>query len=224
MGKKTVEWLDKLIKGVPCTMKRGVLIVLSGPSGVGKGTVRKALFEESDIDFQYSISMTTRHPRTGEVDGEDYFFVTREEFEERIENGDMLEYAEYVGNYYGTPKSFIDQTLAAGRDVLLEIDVQGALQVKEKMPEGAYIFLTPPDLKALKDRLIGRGTEEMAVIDRRVSAAASEIRMMANYDYAVVNDEVSAAVQRIKDIIKVERLRVHRVLPEYTAMIEELEE
>lgn len=205
-------------------MKRGVLIVLSGPSGVGKGTVRKALFEESDIDFQYSISMTTRHPRTGEVDGEDYFFVTREEFEERIENGDMLEYAEYVGNYYGTPKSFIDQTLAAGRDVLLEIDVQGALQVKEKMPEGAYIFLTPPDLKALKDRLIGRGTEEMAVIDRRVSAAASEIRMMANYDYAVVNDEVSAAVQRIKDIIKVERLRVHRVLPEYTAMIEELEE
>jgi guanylate kinase len=204
-------------------MKRGVLIVLSGPSGVGKGTVRKALFEEPDIDFQYSISMTTRHPRAGEVNGEDYFFVTREEFEEKIANGDMLEYAEYVGNYYGTPKSFIDQTLASGRDVLLEIDVQGALQVKEKMPEGAYIFLTPPDLKALKDRLIGRGTEEMAVIDRRVSAAASEIRMMANYDYAVVNDEVSAAVDRIKDVIKVERLRVHRVLPEYTAMIEELE-
>lgn len=204
-------------------MKRGVLIVLSGPSGVGKGTVRKALFGEPDIDFQYSISMTTRQPRNGEVNGEDYFFVTRDEFETEIANGDMLEYAEYVGNYYGTPKKFIDQTLAAGRDVLLEIDVQGALQVKEKMPEGAYIFLTPPDLAALKERLIGRGTEAMDVIDRRVSAATAEIRMMANYDYAVVNDEVSLAVNRIKDIIKVERLRVNRVLPEYIKMIEELE-
>ena len=167
--------------------------------------------------------MTTRQPRNGEVNGEDYFFVTREEFETEIANGDMLEYAEYVGNYYGTPKKFIDQTLAAGRDVLLEIDVQGALQVKEKMPEGAYIFLTPPDLAALKERLIGRGTEAMDVIDRRVSAATAEIRMMANYDYAVVNDEVSLAVNRIKDIIKVERLRVNRVLPEYIKMIEELE-
>lgn len=205
-------------------MKRGVLIVLSGPSGVGKGTVRKALFEEPDIDFQYSISMTTRQPRDGEVNGEDYFFVTREAFEQKIEDGEMLEYAEYVGNYYGTPKSFIDDTLASGRDVLLEIEVQGALQVKEKMPEGAYIFLTPPDLRALKERLIMRGTEQLDVIVRRVHAATKEIQMMANYDYAVVNDEVSLAVQRIKDIIKVERLRVNRVLPEYIAMIEELEE
>lgn len=205
-------------------MKRGVLIVLSGPSGVGKGTVRKALFEEPDIDFQYSISMTTRQPRDGEVNGEDYFFVTREAFEQKIEDGEMLEYAEYVGNYYGTPKSFIDDTLASGRDVLLEIEVQGALQVKEKMPEGAYIFLTPPDLRALKERLIMRGTEQLDVIDRRVHAATKEIQMMAKYDYAVVNDEVSLAVQRIKDIIKVERLRVNRVLPEYIAMIEELEE
>ncbi|MBX4172757.1 guanylate kinase [Weissella viridescens] len=205
-------------------MKRGVLIVLSGPSGVGKGTVRKALFEEPDVDFQYSISMTTRHPRDGEVDGEDYFFVTRDEFEQKIQDGEMLEYAEYVGNYYGTPKSFIDDSLAAGKDVLLEIEVQGALQVKEKMPEGAYIFLTPPDLQALKERLIMRGTEQPEVIERRVHAATKEIQMMANYDYAVVNDEVPLAVQRIKDIIKVERLRVNRVLPEYNAMIEELEE
>ncbi|MBM7616472.1 guanylate kinase [Weissella uvarum] len=205
-------------------MKRGVLIVLSGPSGVGKGTVRKALFEEPDVDFQYSISMTTRQPREGEVDGEDYFFVTREEFENNIAQGEMLEYAEYVGNYYGTPKSFIDKTLAEGKDVLLEIEVQGALQVKEKMPEGAYIFLTPPDLQALKERLINRGTEQPDVIERRVQAATKEIQMMANYDYAVVNDEVPLAVQRIKDIIKVERLRVNRVLPEYNAMIEELEE
>jgi len=203
-------------------MKRGVLIVLSGPSGVGKGTVRKALFEEEDIDFQYSISMTTRQPREGEVDGEDYFFVTREEFEARIEQGEMLEYAEYVGNYYGTPKSYIDSTLAAGKDVLLEIEVQGAVQVKEKMPEGAYIFLTPPDLKALKDRLIGRGTESIDVIESRVNTAKTEIGMMKRYDYAVVNDEVAAAVQRIKDVIKVERLRVERVVPEYIAMIEEL--
>ncbi|MCW0952607.1 guanylate kinase [Weissella ceti] len=203
-------------------MKRGVLIVLSGPSGVGKGTVRKALFEEEDIDFQYSISMTTRQPREGEVDGEDYFFVTREEFEARIEQGEMLEYAEYVGNYYGTPKSYIDATLAAGKDVLLEIEVQGAVQVKEKMPEGAYIFLTPPDLKALKDRLIGRGTESIEVIESRVNTAKTEIGMMKRYDYAVVNDEVAAAVQRIKDVIKVERLRVERVVPEYIAMIEEL--
>ncbi|WJI91622.1 guanylate kinase [Weissella viridescens] len=205
-------------------MKRGVLIVLSGPSGVGKGTVRKALFEEPDVDFQYSISMTTRHPRDGEVDGEDYFFVTRDEFEQKIQDGEMLEYAEYVGNYYGTPKSFIDDSLAAGKDVLLEIEVQGALQVKEKMPEGAYIFLTPPDLQALKERLIMRGTEQPEVIERRVHAATKEIQMMANYDYTVVNDEVPLAVQRIKDIIKVERLRVNRVLPEYNAMIEELEE
>lgn len=204
-------------------MKRGVLIVLSGPSGVGKGTVRKALFEESDIDFTYSISMTTRQPRNGEVDGEDYFFVNRNEFEENIAAGNMLEYAEYVGNYYGTPKSFIDDTLASGHDVFLEIDVQGALQVKEKMPEGAYIFLTPPDLQALKERLVGRGTDDPEVIDRRVAAASSEIRMMANYDYAVVNDEVQLAVQRIKDIVKVERLRVNRILPEYITMIEELE-
>lgn len=205
-------------------MKRGVLIVLSGPSGVGKGTVRKALFEEPDVDFQYSISMTTRHPRDGEVDGEDYFFATRDEFEQKIQDGEMLEYAEYVGNYYGTPKSFIDDSLAAGKDVLLEIEVQGALQVKEKMPEGAYIFLTPPDLQALKERLIMRGTEQPEVIERRVHAATKEIQMMANYDYAVVNNEVPLAVQRIKDIIKVERLRVNRVLPEYNAMIEELEE
>ncbi|MDR3242269.1 MAG: guanylate kinase [Lactobacillaceae bacterium] len=204
-------------------MKRGVLIVLSGPSGVGKGTVRKALFEEPDIDFTYSISMTTRNPRSGEVHGEDYFFVSREEFENNIQNGNMLEYAEYVGNYYGTPRSFIDATLASGHDVFLEIDVQGALQVKEKMPEGAYIFLTPPDLDALKERLVGRGTDAIDVIERRVGAATSEIRMMANYDYAVVNDEVELAVQRIKDIVKVERLRVNRILPEYIGMIEELE-
>ncbi|MFL2083725.1 guanylate kinase [Leuconostoc mesenteroides] len=191
--------------------QRGLLIVLSGPSGVGKGTVRKAIFEEESIDFQYSISAITRQPRAGEVDGEDYFFVTREQFEEKINNGDMLEYAKYVSNYYGTPKSFIDETLASGRDVFLEIDVQGALQVKSKMPEGIYIFLTLPDLANLRDRLVGRGTDSADVIEKRVAAARDELKMMINYDYAVENDVVSNAVERIKSIITAERLRVTRV-------------
>lgn len=191
--------------------QRGLLIVLSGPSGVGKGTVRKAIFEEEGIDFQYSISATTRQPRVGEVDREDYFFVSREEFEQKIVNGDMLEYAQYVNNYYGTPKSFIDETLASGRDVFLEIDVQGALQVKSKMPEGIYIFLTPPDLTNLRERLVGRGTDSQEVIEKRVAAARDELKQMINYDYAVENDQVIHAVDRIKAIITAERLRVARV-------------
>ncbi|MBZ5970647.1 guanylate kinase [Leuconostoc gasicomitatum] len=191
--------------------QRGLLIVLSGPSGVGKGTVRKAIFEEDGIDFQYSISATTRQPRIGEVNGEDYFFVSREAFEEKISNGDMLEYAQYVNNYYGTPKSFIDETLASGRDVFLEIDVQGALQVKSKMPEGVYIFLTPPDLTNLRERLVGRGTDSQKVIEKRVTAARDELKQMINYDYAVENDQVVFAVERIKSIITAERLRVARV-------------
>ena len=191
--------------------QRGLLIVLSGPSGVGKGTVRKAIFEEDGIDFQYSISATTRQPRIGEVNGEDYFFVSREAFEEKISNGDMLEYAQYVNNYYGTPKSFIDETLASGRDVFLEIDVQGALQVKSKMPEGVYIFLTPPDLTNLRERLVGRGTDSQEVIEKRVTAARDELKQMINYDYTVENDQVVFAVERIKSIITAERLRVARV-------------
>ncbi|MFR8086596.1 MAG: guanylate kinase [Leuconostoc gelidum] len=186
-------------------------MVLSGPSGVGKGTVRKAIFEEDGIDFQYSISATTRQPRIGEVNGEDYFFVSREDFEEKISNGDMLEYAQYVNNYYGTPKSFIDETLASGRDVFLEIDVQGALQVKSKMPEGVYIFLTPPDLTNLRERLVGRGTDSQDVIEKRVTAARDELKQMINYDYAVENDQVVFAVERVKSIITAERLRVARV-------------
>lgn len=191
--------------------QRGLLIVLSGPSGVGKGTVRKAIFEDDGVDFRYSISATTRKPRVGEVDGQDYFFVSREEFEEKIQAGDMLEYAEYVGNYYGTPRSFIDETLASGKDVFLEIDVQGALQVKTKMQEGVYIFLTPPDIKNLRTRLEGRGTDSPEVIDQRVEAAKDELKKMINYNYAVENDIVELAVDRIKAIITAERLKVSRV-------------
>ena len=202
--------------------ERGLLIVLSGPSGVGKGTVRKAIFDSEENDFQYSISMTTRKQREGEVDGVDYYFRSREEFEAMIEAGEMLEYAEYVGNYYGTPLTYVNQTLDEGKDVFLEIEVQGAKQVKDKVPAGVFIFLTPPDLAELKSRIIGRGTDEMSVIEERMAVAREEIEMMALYDYAVVNDEVPLAVQRIKDIIASEHFRVDRVIGKYIKMLEEM--
>lgn len=202
--------------------ERGLLIVLSGPSGVGKGTVRKAIFDSEENDFQYSISMTTRKQREGEVDGVDYYFRSREEFEAMIEAGEMLEYAEYVGNYYGTPLTYVNQTLDEGKDVFLEIEVQGAKQVKDKVPDGVFIFLTPPDLAELKSRIIGRGTDEMSVIEERMAVAREEIEMMALYDYAVVNDEVPLAVQRIKDIIASEHFRVDRVIGKYIKILEEM--
>ncbi|HGS8694387.1 TPA: guanylate kinase [Enterococcus faecalis] len=202
--------------------ERGLLIVLSGPSGVGKGTVRKAIFDSEENDFQYSISMTTRKQREGEVDGVDYYFRSREEFEAMIEAGEMLEYAEYVGNYYGTPLTYVNQTLDEGKDAFLEIEVQGAKQVKDKVPDGVFIFLTPPDLAELKSRIIGRGTDEMSVIEERMAVAREEIEMMALYDYAVVNDEVPLAVQRIKDIIASEHFRVDRVIGKYIKMLEEM--
>ena len=202
--------------------ERGLLIVLSGPSGVGKGTVRKAIFDSEENDFQYSISMTTRKQREGEVDGVDYYFRSREEFEAMIEAGEMLEYAEYVGNYYGTPLTYVNQTLDEGKDVFLEIEVQGAKQVKDKVPDGVFIFLTPPDLAELKSRIIGRGTDEMSVIEELMAVAREEIEMMALYDYAVVNDEVPLAVQRIKDIIASEHFRVDRVIGKYIKMLEEM--
>ena len=202
--------------------ERGLLIVLSGPSGVGKGTVRKAIFESDDNDFQYSVSMTTRNKREGEIEGVDYYFRTREEFEALIEAGEMLEYAEYVGNYYGTPLSYVQKTLDQGKDVFLEIEVQGAKQVKEKVPDGVFIFLTPPDLAELRSRITGRGTGSAEVIDERMRVAREEIEMMALYDYAVVNDEVSKAVQRIREIISSEHFRVDRVIGKYIKMLEEL--
>lgn len=200
-------------------VKRGMLIVLSGPSGVGKGTVRKALFDAGDTDFQYSISMTTRSPREGERDGIDYFFVSKEQFEDNIQNGKMLEYAKYVDNYYGTPIDYVNATLDSGKDVFLEIEVNGAMQVRANCPDAVFVFLTPPDLGELKHRLVGRGTDDMDVIEKRIKTAVGEIRMMRNYDYAVVNDEVQNAVERIRSIIKSERLRVTRVMPEYEEML-----
>lgn len=199
--------------------KRGMLIVLSGPSGVGKGTVRKALFSQPGNDFQYSVSMTTRQPRPGEVNGKDYFFVSKEEFEQHVREGQMLEYAKYVDNYYGTPLKYINDTLDEGKDVFLEIEVNGAMQVRSKCPDGVFIFLTPPDLMELRQRLIHRGTDSMEVINKRIHKAFGEIQMMQNYDYAVVNDQVDNAVTKIKDIIRSERLRVPRVMPDYLEML-----
>ncbi|AQY50887.1 guanylate kinase [Listeria weihenstephanensis FSL R9-0317] len=202
---------------------RGLLIVLSGPSGVGKGTVRKAVFDDPTTSFEYSISMTTRKAREGEVDGVDYYFRTKEQFEQAIADGKMLEYAQYVGNYYGTPLEYVEEILVAGKDVFLEIEVQGALQVRKAMPEGIFIFLTPPDLSELKNRIIGRGTESMDVVEERMREARHEIEMMNAYDYAVVNDIVDNAVQKIKGIVQTEHLKTERVIHKYEKMLEELE-
>ncbi|HEN6739073.1 TPA: guanylate kinase [Streptococcus agalactiae] len=201
--------------------ERGLLIVFSGPSGVGKGTVRQEIFSTPDHKFDYSVSMTTRPQRPGEVDGVDYFFRTREEFEALIKEGRMLEYAEYVGNYYGTPLSYVNETLDKGIDVFLEIEVQGALQVKSKVPDGVFIFLTPPDLEELEERLVGRGTDSPEVIAQRIERAKEEIALMREYDYAVVNDQVSLAAERVKRVIEAEHYRVDRVIGRYTNMVKE---
>ncbi|EFQ57743.1 guanylate kinase [Streptococcus downei] len=202
--------------------ERGLLIVFSGPSGVGKGTVRQEIFSTPDHKFEYSVSMTTRAQRPGEEDGVDYFFRTREQFEDLIRQGQMLEYAEYVGNYYGTPLTYVNETLDKGIDVFLEIEVQGALQVKKKVPDGVFIFLTPPDLEELKDRLVGRGTDSQEVIAQRIERAKEEIALMREYDYAVVNDEVPLAAERVKRIIEAEHCRVDRVIGHYNKMIKDI--
>ena len=201
--------------------ERGLLIVFSGPSGVGKGTVRQEIFSTPDHKFEYSVSITTRAQRPGEVDGKDYFFRSREEFEELIRNGQMLEYAEYVGNYYGTPLTYVNETLDKGIDVFLEIEVQGALQVKKKVPDAVFIFLTPPDLNELQERLIGRGTDSEEVIAQRIERAREEIALMSEYDYAIVNDEVPLAAERVKRVIEAEHFRVDRVIGRYRNMISE---
>lgn len=199
--------------------ERGLLIVLSGPSGVGKGTVRKELFSQPNTNYEYSISMTTRNPREGEIDGVDYFFKKREDFEALIEQGGLLEHAEFVGNYYGTPLAYVNETLDAGRDVFLEIEVQGAAQIRKKAPDALFIFLAPPSLTELKDRLVGRGTETEDIIAKRIATASEELEMMSLYDYVVENDEVTNACDRINAIIKAEHCRRERVEKRYLSML-----
>ena len=192
--------------------EKGLLIVLSGPSGVGKGTVRQAIFSQGEQSFMYSISATTRQKRPGEVDGVDYFFRTKEEFERMIENDELLEYTEYVGNYYGTPVDYVQNTLNAGKDIFLEIEVQGAMQVKEKMTEGIFIFLTPPDMVELESRILNRGTDASPIIQQRMQKAVEELSLMRYYDYAVENDTVTNAVHKVLGIIRSEHLKVSRIL------------
>lgn len=191
--------------------ERGILIVLSGPSGVGKGTVCKALRAQAP-EIVYSVSATTRSPRQGEVEGVNYFFKTREQFQQLIEQDQMLEWAEYVGNFYGTPRKFVEDTLNSGKDIILEIEVQGALKVKQKFPEGVFIFLLPPSLGELESRIVGRGTESEDSIRSRMSVAVDEIRLMEHYDYAIVNDQVEGACDRIQSILAAEHCRKDRML------------
>jgi guanylate kinase len=198
--------------------ERGILFVLSGPSGVGKGTVCKALREQK-LDIQYSVSATTRQPREGERHGVEYFFKSKEEFLSMIENKELLEWAEYVGNYYGTPIEYVNSTLDEGKDVILEIEVQGALQVKNIFPEGVFIFLTPPSLDELRSRIVGRGTETEDLINNRMTVAKEEIELMQHYDYSVVNDQIESACSRIKAIITTEHCRVDRVRPKYEKIL-----
>ncbi len=193
-------------------MKKGLLLVISGPSGSGKGTLIKRLLEIDD-SFVYSVSATTRAPRIGERNGVNYYFIDREDFEARIADGMMLEHAEYCGNYYGTPKKEVNESLAAGHNVILEIEVAGAMQIKEKCPEAVLIMITPPDFKTLEARLRGRGdnvTED--VIRRRLETAKVELLRLPEYDYIVINGDnmIDDAVHRIMDIVFAEKSRVSR--------------
>ena len=185
--------------------RRGVLTVISGPSGVGKGTVIKRLFEIED-NLYFSVSATTRKPRPGEIDGVHYSFKTKEEFEHDIETGEMLEYAIFNGNYYGTPRSAIEQSLSEGKDVVLDIEIQGAKNVKKILPESALVYLLPPDIEELKRRLIGRNTEDAETIAGRLHTAHAELNEAPEiYNYFIVNDLVDNAAMKIKDIIEGER-------------------
>lgn len=195
--------------------KKGILIVFSGPSGVGKGTVRKKVFEKIGDKLYYSISMTTRTMREGETNGVEYYFVSKEKFMSELEVGNVLEYNEYVGNFYGTPKNIIFEKINQGIDVVLEIDVNGARQIKEKVPNCLSIFVAPPSFEALKERLIGRNTDSDEVIQKRLNAAKKEIALADLYDYIVINDSVDDAANEVASIIESEHLRVDRVLNDY---------
>lgn len=189
--------------------KRGVLFVISGPSGVGKGTINKMLFDEFDTQVAFSVSATTREPRDGEIDGKHYFFISRQEFENRIANNEFLEHAQYAGNCYGTPRSYVLKLLEEGVSVILEIDLQGALQVKERMPEAVCIFILPPSFEELESRLRGRGTETPERIEKRLAAAKHEMDMAHVYDYRIVNDNLEDAYSQLRGIFMSETGKVN---------------
>ena len=193
------------------TNRKGTLIVLSGPSGTGKGTVLKHFFDNyADDAVKLSISATTRLPREGETDGVNYFFVEKEKFENMVQNDMLLEWASFCGNCYGTPKAFVDENLENGCDVILEIEVHGALKVMEKRPDATFVFIAPPSMQELKSLIVGRQTETADVIERRMETAKWEVQNISKYTYAVVNDDVDMAAKRLKTIIDAERLKVEK--------------
>lgn len=181
--------------------KNGLLVVVSGFAGTGKGTLMKRLIADYD-NYALSVSMTTRNPRPGEEHGREYFFVSKEEFEKTIAEDGLIEYACYVENYYGTPKDYVNSQRAAGKNVLLEIELQGALKVKEKFPEAVLVFVLPPSGKILKERLVGRGTETPEVVEKRMRRAAEEAQYISKYDYIVVNDDLDTCVKELHAIIE----------------------
>ena len=187
-------------------MSRGKLFVVSGPSGVGKGTVCQALLENRD-DLFLSVSATTRAPRPGEENGVHYWFLSKEEFQDRVEHDQFLEWATFCENCYGTPRSKVEEKLDAGQNVLLEIEPQGALQVKERLPESVLLFVLPPSLQELRQRLIGRGTEDASVVEQRLCRAREEFQFIPKYDYVLINDEIPKAVERFAHILEVENYR-----------------
>lgn len=200
-------------------MSKGILVVVSGFSGAGKGTVMKELLRRYN-NYALSVSVTTRKPRPGEEDGREYFFRTKEEFEKLIREDALIEYARYVENYYGTPRSYVEEKLSEGKDVILEIEIQGAMKVKEKIPEALLVFITPPSVEELKNRLEGRGTETAAVIASRMNRAGEEAEGMDAYDYLVVNDDLDECVERMHQIIMSEHFRMER----NTAFVQKIKE
>ena len=200
--------------------RRGILIVVSGFAGSGKGTLMKELLNQYD-NYALSISATTRKPRGQEVDGKEYFFKSVEEFEKMIAQEELIEYANYVGNYYGTPKAYVEEQLASGKDVILEIEIQGALKVKELVPEAICIFIMPPSMKELKKRLVGRGTETKEKVLGRFKAAYQEINQVTSYNYVVTNDDIKNAVEKMSAILISEKCRVDRIEQVYLANEEE---
>lgn len=190
-------------------MDEGLLVVISGPSGAGKGTICKKLLKDMN-DLELSVSATTRNPREGEIEGISYYFIDEEEFKKRIKNEEFLEYAKVYGNFYGTPKKEVFEHLKAGDDIILEIDTQGALQVKKNYPMGVFIFILPPTLTELKNRIEGRGTDSREVILRRMECAYEELSYAFEYDYIVLNDQVDAATEKVKHIILAEKNKVIR--------------
>ena len=187
----------------------GILIVMSGFSGAGKGTLLHRLLNDYD-DFAFSVSMTTRSPREGEVDGKDYFFVTKEKFEEAIKDDLLYEHATYCDNYYGTPREYVDRQLKAGKSVILDIEVQGAMQIKEKFPDTLLVFVTPPSIAELKRRLEKRGTESAETINKRITRAKEESKWIDKYEYIVLNDDLDTAVKEMHDIVLAQRYQTKR--------------